>query len=437
MTKKIIKYLDHILHKYTPNPFILSIIVTGILFIIELFISDNSIINTIYFWGNGFWALIPFTLQMIMILIVGYVVAISPPIQKLLQLIAKTAKTPTQATIIVALSSTIGCFFNWGLGLIFGSMICKYIIKYVPTANYRLLVASAYSGFLVWHGGLSGSIPLTIATPGNFSENLIGRIIPIQETIFSLFNITALIGILIIILITSWWLSKQKDIKPIKIKTKIKRKEHHKILSPAEKLETNWIIPIIIFVLATSYILIIILNKEFFLNLNTINFIFLFLGILLHKNIKSFVAAISEASKVISPIILQFPFYAGIMAIIMSSNLATQMSEMFIEISNEKTLPLLTFYSAGLINLFIPSGGGQWAVQAPIILTAAKELNVNLALISMSVAWGDAWTNMLQPFWALPLLAVCKLKLKDIIGYCLIFLLISGFFLSTLLLIFS
>ena len=162
------------------------------------------------------------------------------------------------------------------------------------------------------------------------------------------------------------------------------------------------------------------------LNLNIVNFIFLMLGIALHGRPSRFLEAVGDAARGSSGIIIQFPFYAGIMGMMMGSGLAASLSSMFVAISTETTLPLFTFLSAGIVNVFVPSGGGQWAVQAPVMIPAALELNVDLARISMAVAWGDAWTNMIQPFWALPALAIAGLRAKDIMGYCLIVLVVSG-----------
>ena len=435
-----INVFDKILRKYTPDPFIIAIILTGILFSLAIYITPYNTKDIIRYWGDGFWNLIPFTLQMVMVLVGGYVVAISPPIKKILHAISRNANSPGQAIILVTLSSMIGSFLNWGLGLIIGAIMCRQLIKQVPKSNFRLLVASAYSGFIIWHGGLSGSIPLTLATPGNFSQTLAGGIIPIQDTLLSTFNISTLITLFVVIPMTNWLLSFYKNIDPIII-NKVKTKEKtvtssiKKKFSPAEKIEKSPIISWFITGLGLSYLLIKIIYKEFSLNLNTINFIFLFSAIFLHKTPESFIKAISEASTKVAPILIQFPFYSGIMGIMSSSNLGELLSKTFIEISTLNTFPLFAFYSAGLLNLFIPSGGGQWAIQAPVVLNAAKEIGANIPLTSMAVAWGDAWTNMLQPFWALPLLSIAGLHLRHIISYCFITLIISGTVITALLIL--
>ncbi len=174
------------------------------------------------------------------------------------------------------------------------------------------------------------------------------------------------------------------------------------------------------------FIVLFFMEKGGQLDLNIINFIFLMAGIALHRTPRRYLAAIAEAVRETGGIILQFPFYAGIMGMMASSGLGEKISDLFVSISNEITFPLFAFISAGLVNLFVPSGGGQWAVQGPIMLAAGETLGIDPAKTAMAVAWGDAWTNMIQPFWALPLLAIAKLKARDIMGYCLVVLLYSG-----------
>ena len=171
-------------------------------------------------------------------------------------------------------------------------------------------------------------------------------------------------------------------------------------------------------------------TKGFDLNINIVNLIFVVLGIVFHGTPKRFLAAVANAVKTAGGIIIQFPFYAGIMGMMVASGLAGVVSEAFVSISNENTFHLFTFYAAGIVNFFVPSGGGQWAVQAPIMLEAAQSLGVDYSKTAMAIAWGDAWTNMIQPFWALPALAIAGLRAKDIMGYCIFVLLLSGIVIS-------
>ena len=150
---------------------------------------------------------------------------------------------------------------------------------------------------------------------------------------------------------------------------------------------------------------------------------------------RAFIDAVTEATPKVAPILIQYPLYAAIMAVLKESGLAQQISQWFVDYSSETTFPLMTFYSAGLLNLLVPSGGGQWAVQADIVINASRELNVPLPKVAMAVAWGDAWTNMAQPFWAIPLLTIAGLRIKDIMGFCLVTLVTSGIVLSLIFLL--
>ena len=201
--------------------------------------------------------------------------------------------------------------------------------------------------------------------------------------------------------------------------------------TPAEKMENSVIASMIIAVLLLAYLVYYFTNNGFNVTLDIVNTIFLMLGIVCHKTPIAYVSAITDAAKGSAGIILQFPFYAGIMGMMTFSldggqSLASVISNFFVSISTEVTFPLFTFLSAGIVNFFVPSGGGQWAVQGPIMMPAALELGVDPAIAGMGIAWGDAWTNMIQPFWALPALGIAGLSARDIMGYCIITLLFSG-----------
>jgi short-chain fatty acids transporter len=205
--------------------------------------------------------------------------------------------------------------------------------------------------------------------------------------------------------------------------------------TPAEKLEQSRIVNILIVIMGFSFILLYFRENGFDLNLNIVNFIFLFTAIALHGTPIATVKAVNKAAQSVGGILLQFPFYAGIMGIMIARgtnniSIASAISDFFVSISNAQTLPLFTFLSAGIVNIFVPSGGGQWAVQGPIMMPASQLLNANMARTAMAIAWGDAWTNMIQPFWALPALGIAKLGVRNIMGYCLIVLIYAGFIIS-------
>ena len=379
---------------------------------------------------------------MVLVLVTGFVLASSPVFKKGLGALASTAKTPGQAIIIVTIVSVIASWINWGFGLVIGALFAKELAKQVKNVDYRLLIASAYSGFIVWHGGFSGSIPLTIATEGHFSQDLIG-IIPTSQTIFATFNVIIVLALFLILPVLNRLMMPKKEETVTVDKSILDDGPNLQAatiekgsVTPADRLENSFIVSLVTGLLGLAFLVYYFDNSGFSLNLNIVNFLFLFLGILFHGTPKRFLDSVMQAVKGASGIIVQFPFYAGIMGMMTASGLAAVMSEAFVGISNEFTFPFFTFLSAGIVNFFVPSGGGQWAVQAPIMLEAAKALDVSIAKTAMAVAWGDAWTNLIQPFWALPALAIAGLKAKDIMGFCTIVLFVSGIVISIGLLFF-
>jgi short-chain fatty acids transporter len=430
----LVSFFNRIMQRYLPDPFIFVIILTFVVFGLGLIFTDNGPYQMAQHWGNGFWSLLSFTMQMVLVLVTGHVLASSHIFKKGLGSLASFAKSPGQAIVIVTVVSMFASLINWGFGLVIGALFAKELAKRVKNVDYRLLIASAYSGFLVWHGGISGSVPLTIATPGHFTEDLIG-VIPTSETIFSTFNIVIVLGLLITIPIINRLSMPSKEhtitVDPALLEGDIQAATIEKeALTPADRLENSKFISLLIGVLGLVFLFYYFANNGFKLNLDIVNFLFLFLGILLHGTPKQFLDAVLNAVKGASGIIIQFPFYAGLMGLMTTSGLAAVISDWFIAISNEFTFPMLAFLSAGIVNFFVPSGGGQWAVQGPIMLDAATQLGASLPKTAMAVAWGDAWTNMIQPFWALPALAIAGLKAKDIMGYLVMVLVVSGVVIS-------
>ncbi|WP_019412766.1 short-chain fatty acid transporter [Paenisporosarcina sp. TG20] len=430
--KTLTRFSNTLMERYLPDPYIFVAILTLLVFALGIGLTDSSPLDMVVYWGDGFWGLLAFTMQMVIVLVAGHVLASSPVFKKLLSTMASGAKSPGSAILLVTFVSLIACWINWGFGLVIGALFAKEIARQLPGVDYRLLIASAYSGFIVWHGGLGGSIPLSIATEGHPFAEQIG-IISTSETIFSVYNLL-IVGLLIITvpLLNRWMMPRKEDTFIVDPKLLIEPTEVEEVgdLTPAAKMENSYVLSILIGALGLVYLGYHFATKGFDLNLNIVNLIFVILGIIFHGTPKRFLAAVTNAVKTAGGIIIQFPFYAGIMGMMVASGLAGVMSEAFVSISNENTFALFAFYSAGIVNFFVPSGGGQWAVQAPIMLDAAQTLGVSYSKTAMAIAWGDAWTNMIQPFWALPALAIAGLRAKDIMGYCLFVLILSGIVIS-------
>ena len=438
MFKKFTNGCVSVMNKYLPDPFLFAIILTFIVFAAGIGMTGQGPLDMMLHWANGFWGLLSFSMQMAMVLVLGNTMASAGIFKKGLRSIASTAQTPSRAIMITAFVSAVCCWINWGFGLVIGALLAKEIAKQVKGVDYRLLIASAYSGFVVWHGGMSGSIPLGVAAVGADgvvanTGGVITEAIPTSLTIFSPMNlvISAIIIIGLPFVCRAMMPDKEHTIEVDAALLVEDAEKVYKIETPADKLEHSRIIWAIVLILGFAYIIYnIALNKLNSLNLNFVNFIFMFAGILLHGNLKRYIDAFADSAKSCSGILLQFPFYAGIQGMMTGAvagvSLAGVISTFFVGIATTTTFPLFTFLSAGIVNFFVPSGGGQWAVQGPIMMPAGLEIGVPAAKTAMAIAWGDAWTNMIQPFWALPALGIAGLSAKDIMGYCVITLLFSG-----------
>ena len=433
--KTVINLLDRLLRKITPDPFVIAIILTMVTVGLAWAYTDHGPAEIIEIWGSGFWNLATFTLQMAMILLGGYVVATSPPVKKSLEWLVGFVNTPVQAVVFCTLAAALGSWINWGFGLVIGGVVALEVSKRVPKAPFRLLVASSYSGFLVWHAGLSGSIPLSVNTEGagNLAFQNLERLVPLSETIFSTLNLIALGSMLVLLpLLNVYQLSVIGDEPEAEFQ---EQPESHKPKQHVPFAERIILFSGLLALLGGAYLLLKISSGTFKLDLNSINFIFFMLGLALHGSPRAFMDSVTEAITKVAPILIQYPLYAAIMMVLKETGMAAMMAEWFVNNSSQRTFPLMTFYSAGLINFFVPSGGGQWAVQAPIVLPAAETLGADIPKTIMAVSWGDAWTNMAQPFWAVPVLTIAGLEIKDIIGLCLTTLIASGIVLSLIFLL--
>ncbi|KHQ54626.1 short-chain fatty acid transporter [Mameliella alba] len=428
MIKGITRASVNMVERYLPDAFVLVLVLTLVVFGAGMLVEGHGPVAMAEFWGDGFWNLLSFSMQMVLILVSGFVVASTPVFKRLLQALAKLARSPGQGIVLVTVVSLIAAWVNWGFGLVIGALFARELARCLPNLDYRLAIASAYSGFMVWHGGLSGSIPLVIATEGHFTAEMIG-IIPTSETIFSVMNLGILLALLIVIPLVNWLITPAAGdavtVDPAKLIDEEPNSEEVAD-TPSTRLENSMILSLISGLLGILYVGYYIFGTDGGLNLNIVNFTLIFAGILLHGRPSQFLTSVKKAVNGASGIIVQFPFYAGIMGMMVGSGLAVTLSEAFVSISSAETLPFFTFLSAGIVNMFVPSGGGQWAVQAPIMLEASAALGVSPARTAMAVAWGDTWTNLIQPFWALPALAIAGLSAKDIMGYCLIVLVATG-----------
>ena len=430
MLKALSRPAVKLVERYLPDPYIFVLLLTIIAAVAAIAVERQTPLAVMRMWGDGFWNLLTFSMQMLLVLVTGFMLASSPPVKKLLQRLAALAKGPGGAILLVTYVSLAASWINWGFGLVVGALFAKELARLVRV-DYRLLVASAYSGFVVWHGGLAGSVPLTIATEGHFSVDQIG-VIGTGSTVFAFFNLAIVVMLFIAVPLVNRMMLPDEN-ESVFIDPKLLGEDEEvrvRITRPAERMENSVVLAWLVGIPGLIYLIDHFFLRGGGLNLNIVNFLFLFLAIVLHRTPRSLLTSLQEAIKGGAGIVIQFPFYAGIMAIMVQSGLAATLSEGLVSFATETTLPFWTFISAGIVNLFVPSGGGQWAVQAPVMLPAAEALGVEIPRVAMAVAWGDAWTNLLQPFWALPVLGIAGLKAKDIMGFCLIQLVITGVLIS-------
>tara|TARA_B110000003_G_scaffold273245_1_gene310596 strand:- start:945 stop:2288 length:1344 start_codon:yes stop_codon:yes gene_type:complete len=429
---------EKIIKAILPAPFSIAVLLTFITFILALFIAkpqsnELQIIQLLSYWEKGLWhpPLLVFAIQMMLMLVLGHVLALSRPFELIIEKATVLCSNSSKAAAIITFSTLLVSFFNWGLGLIFGAIFARKVGEYARSnnisINYPLIGAAGYSGLMVWHGGISGSAPIKIAEEGHFLSDTIG-VISQADTIFSNMNICVSLLLIIILPIVMYYLGlKSKDSKLPK-KTLIVKKSF--ILKGAEKIDHSKIIAytfgsmILYFAIYKALILPVNISLSI-ISPNFINLILLGLSVIMHSNVYNFLRAVDKAISGSSGILIQFPLYFGIMGIMNHSGMVQIMSDFFVTISNETTLPIFTFISAGIVNIFVPSGGGQWAIQGPIIVDACVQLGVSIPKSVMALAYGDQITNMLQPFWALPLLGITGLKAREILPYTLIIMLVG------------
>ena len=413
-----------------PSPLMLAIILSFVVYFLALFFTHPNNGGGAYplqlmnFYQMGFWDLLTFAMQMMLILVLGNVLALTPIFQKLITLILSKVKSGTGAILITALFSLLLSCFNWGLGLIFSALLARAIAENARRTsmklNYPLLVAAAYSGMMVWHGGLSGSAPLKVAEINHFLYDKIGSI-AVNETIFSTMNLT-LYSIFILLIPTAFYL-----ISRVKSNTFTKSEDLPKTETISQAQVSRQYMGT-----ALGLVLAFLAGYQFYLygmsalNINLINLILLSLGLLLYANTEQFMKAVNSAISSSSGIMIQFPIYAGIMGLMNYSGLVEVFTQSLVSVSSPDTLPIYGFISAAVVNFFVPSGGGQWAVQGPILMDAAQQLGVSIPKTIMALAYGDQLTNMIQPFWAIPLLSITGVKAKSILPYTFIIMIVGG-----------
>lgn len=425
------RFFTNVVHRFLPDPLIFAIFLTLLTFGLGVSLTPKTPVDMLMIWGNGFWNLLAFSMQMSLVLVTGHVLASSGPVRNGMRMVASVAKTPEQGVMLVSFVAAVACTINWGFGLVLGAMFAREVARRIPKSDYSLLIACAYMGFLTWHGGLSGSVPLIAATPGNPMEKTIG-LIPVGQTIWTSYNLFITASLIIVLpFLTRMMMRPAHEVVPVDPKLLADEVDFQRVLgpdaTPAERMEESRILSIIIALSCFAYLGVRFAQKGFNIDINTVNLTFFALGMLLHKTPMAFARAVGAAAKSTAPILIQFPLYAGIQLMMEQSGLGGIITTWLVGIANRDTFPLLAFLSSALINFAVPSGGGHWVVQGPFVMPAAKAVGADMGKAAMAIAYGEAWMNMAQPFWALPALAIAGLNVRAIMGYCVTALLVSGF----------
>jgi short-chain fatty acids transporter len=415
--------LSDLTARVVPSAFAIAVLLTFVTFLIAMSVAGASPARVIIEWGNGFWTLVPFAMQMALVVLTGYLVSTAPSVDRLFARLASRTRTPRGAVVRMALVCMGLAWLHWGLSLVGCAMFVRHVVRAEPRVDYRLLVCAAYFGMgATWHAGLSASAPLLVATPGHFLESTIG-VIPVSATIFSLFNLGLTAIVVALLAALAWSLHPPADrARPVApdVLDRLDRFE-------APPAPARWTLAARIdhgrwLMLATAacglaWVTWYFSTQGFQLTLDVLNFTFLMLAILLHPSAASLLAAAERGAGLLAGIVLQFPFYAGMYGVIQGTGLAQILGDAIARLATPGSLPLWLYWYSGLVNYFVPSGGSKWAIEAPYLVDAATRLGVPMPQVILAYAWGDMATDIIQPFWALPLLAAARIDFRDILGY--------------------
>jgi len=437
--------INRFLERWVPSALTFAIVLTLVVAVLAMTLTRTSPVDVVKSWGDGLSGLLAFMTQMSLILLLGYMLANTRPVRRLLRWLARVPGSAASAYVFVFIVAAIASLITWGLGLIVGTLLAREIAVESRERGIRvhfpLLVAAGYSGFVVWHMGYSGSGPLTAATPDSFlAPSLGGEVVPVSQTTFSTWNMLAALAVIVVCALLFFLIRPRKDDPvyelPVHVGSEREDEMDDEVATPADRIDASRILTLVLGLGLVAYLVVHFVQGGT-LTLDIVNWSFLALILLIVRNPFELIHLTKRAASNVGEILVQFPLYAGILGIMAGSGLIKLFSDAFVSIATPVTFGVLALLSAGIVNFFVPSGGGQFAVQGPIMLDAANQLGVDPSIAIMAVAYGDQWTNMIQPFWALPVLAIAGLKMRDILGYTFVTLLGSGVVMAAALLLVS
>ncbi len=417
--------------RFMPDAFVLAIGLTALVAVLAFLIAPHGTLPVILSsWYGGIFGILGFAFQMILILVTGHVLAHAPPVQRGLRALVATVHTPNAAVALTFVVAAAASWLNWGFGLVIGAVLAREVARQVRV-DFAWLVAAAYSGWVIWGSGPSGSIPISQASHGNVLnvvEKLTGHILPFGDTIFAGVNLIPTV-LIVLVMPFAFMLIRPRDHEahiyappadpapppppagPVAFRHRVER-------SPAGSL----------FLVAAGlgYLGMTAWTGQFTLDVNTVIFVFLIAGLLLHGSPVAYADAVKNAARQTGGMMLQYPIYGGIMGIMGATGLAEQVSRGFVAAASAHTLPFLGFLASLVITFVVPSGGGHWAVQGPFTIPAALALHASIPATTMGVAMGEEVANMLQPFWALPVVAIAGIGIQRVLGFTVVTFLVAG-----------
>lgn len=426
-------FFVYMFERLIPDPYVFAVILTFVGALLALTLAPNGSPKSILTsWYGGVFGILTFAFQMVMMLVMGYALASAPSIASALaklSSIPKDAKSAVSLTVAVAM---IASWLNWGLGLVVSALLAREIAKRVQV-DFGWLVAAAYTGFVISTEGLSGSIALSQATHGsalNIVEKVTGQLTPLSQTVFTRFNLIPVLVLFLLLPVIFRYLgpasAAARIADPEKLRTEDQQqKGKEKTDTLGSTLDHAWILNLSLVAFGGAALAIKWSQDGFSLDLNSVITMLLLSGLLLHWTPAAYISAVQRAARVTGSLILQYPLYGGLMGIMTGTRLAEVLAKAFLRFSTAHTLPFWTYVTSLIITLFVPSGGGHWAVQGPFVVPAARDLHASLAGTTMAVAMGESVANMLQPFWALPILAIAGIPMRRMMGFMVITFMIS------------
>ena len=443
--------LADVVERWMPRPFLFAIILTYTVFVVGVGVEDVGPFEMVAFWVDGFWAFLTFAMQMVLILMTGFVIAYHPRVNDTLQGLAGIPNDGKQAVVLVGVFSMVMGWVHWGLSLIVGAIFAREMGKVAHErgvdVHYPLLCVAGYMGLgLTWHWGLSGSAPLLLNTPGNefIEQEILTEVVPTSQTIFSAYGL-ALTALSILFAAAVLYLLTPAPERADGITEYVPEDELFGATPdggkptdaerasdesaddgpvPAERIDNSRLLGGLVALTGVAMVAYTLATQGLDgWNLNVVNFAFLFSGLLIYQRPALYRERFGEAAEAAAGIILLFPFFAGIQGMMNASGLSQTIADGLFAVSTTETFSVIAWLTGAVVNLFVPSGGGEWIVIGPSVVEAAQDLGVPVGQATMAYAVGDAHTNLFNPFWAIPLLAITGIKAREMFGYAIAMLL--------------